>query len=71
MTETIDNNLEIIAESAKQFAETHIRPYMMDWDETQHFPTDLFPKLGEMVRTLRDLESRLKSLEESTPQNEQ
>jgi acyl-CoA dehydrogenase len=48
MTETVDNNLDIIAESARQFAETHIRPYMMDWDETQHFPTDLFPKLGEM-----------------------
>ena len=29
-----------------------------------------FPKLGEMVRTLRDLESRLKSLEESTHPNE-
>ena len=30
-----------------------------------------FPKLGEMVRTLRDLESRLKSIEESTSQIEQ
>lgn len=48
MTDTATENLQFIAESAKQFAETHIRPYMMDWDETQHFPTDLFPKLGEM-----------------------
>ncbi|MCX6610438.1 MAG: UDP-3-O-(3-hydroxymyristoyl)glucosamine N-acyltransferase [Acidobacteria bacterium] len=30
-----------------------------------------FPKLGEMVRTLRDLESRLKTLEEGTPKHEQ
>ncbi len=30
-----------------------------------------FPKLGEMVRTLRDLESRLKTLEESTAKHEQ
>lgn len=29
-----------------------------------------FPKLGEMVRSLRDLESRLKSLEESAIKNE-
>ena len=48
MTDTSSENLQFIAESAKQFAETHIRPFMMDWDETQHFPTDLFPKLGEM-----------------------
>ena len=30
-----------------------------------------FPKLGEMVRTLRDLESRLKTLEESKNKHEQ
>lgn len=30
-----------------------------------------FPKLGEMVRTLRDLESRLKTLEEGTTKHEQ
>ena len=41
-------NLKSIAESARQFAETHIRPFVMEWDEAQHFPTDLFPKLGEM-----------------------
>lgn len=29
-----------------------------------------FPKLGEMVRTMRDLESRLKTLEESIQKNE-
>ncbi len=46
-TET-DDNLQLIAESAKQFAETHIRPYIMEWDEAQYFPTDIFPKLGEM-----------------------
>ncbi|MEY4926791.1 MAG: hypothetical protein RI894_1227 [Bacteroidota bacterium] len=43
-----DDNLQLIAESAKQFAETHIRPYIMEWDEAQHFPADIFPKLGEM-----------------------
>ncbi len=41
-------NIEMIAEAARSFAETHIRPSMMEWDEAQHFPTDLFPQLGAM-----------------------
>jgi len=48
MTETIGlENLQLIEKSAKDFAETYIRPYLMEWDETQHFPRDLFTKLGE------------------------
>lgn len=31
----------------RDFAEKHIRPYVMEWDETQHFPIDLFHALGE------------------------
>ena len=38
----------IIAQSVKDFAEQHIRPYMMDCDENQTFPVGLFHKLGEM-----------------------
>ncbi|MFI5159559.1 MAG: acyl-CoA dehydrogenase family protein, partial [Sphingobacteriales bacterium] len=26
----------------------HIRPHVMEWDEAQHFPVDLFKKLGEL-----------------------
>ena len=44
--ETLEN-LAFIEESAKQFAETHIRPDFMEWDESQHFPVDLMRKLGE------------------------
>ena len=47
MTTDQVENLEMIAESAKQFAEAHIRPNMMEWDETQHFPKDVMHKLGE------------------------
>ncbi len=46
----IEQNLEhldVIKDSAKAFAEAHIRPYIMDWDESQHFPVDLMHKLGE------------------------
>jgi alkylation response protein AidB-like acyl-CoA dehydrogenase len=38
----------MIAESIRDFAEQHIRPNIMEWDESQFFPVDLFKKLGEM-----------------------
>src|SRR5690606_38561516 len=38
----------MVAESARDFAEQHIRPYIMEWDEAQSFPADLFKKAGEM-----------------------
>jgi alkylation response protein AidB-like acyl-CoA dehydrogenase len=37
-----------IAASARDFAEKYIRPYIMEWDEAQFFPVDLFKKAGEM-----------------------
>lgn len=33
---------------ARDFAEKHIRPNIMDWDESQIFPVELFKQLGEM-----------------------
>ncbi|MEM8906326.1 MAG: acyl-CoA dehydrogenase family protein [Bacteroidota bacterium] len=39
-------NLDLIQQSARDFAEQHIRPHFMDWDETQHFPIDLMRSLG-------------------------
>jgi len=42
-----DEQLEMIRQSAKDFAENYIRPYVMEWDETQKFPVDLFHKMGE------------------------
>jgi len=41
-------NLQMIAETARDFANQHIAPYIMDWDESQTFPVDVFKKLGEM-----------------------
>jgi alkylation response protein AidB-like acyl-CoA dehydrogenase len=40
-------NLQLIRESARDFAETHIRPHVMEWDEAQTFPLDLFHQMGE------------------------
>lgn len=37
-----------ITEMIRDFANKHIRPDMMEWDETQKFPVDVFRKLGEL-----------------------
>lgn len=39
---------EHVASAAKKFAEQHIRPHVMEWDEAQFFPVELFKKAGEM-----------------------
>jgi alkylation response protein AidB-like acyl-CoA dehydrogenase len=39
---------ELIATSARDFAEQYIRPHVMEWDEVQHFPKDVLHKAGEM-----------------------
>lgn len=39
---------KLIATSIQEFAEREIRPLMMEWDENQIFPVELFRKLGEM-----------------------
>ncbi len=44
----ISDTQKTIAHSIREFAKKHIRPFMMDWDEKQTFPEDLFHKLGEM-----------------------
>lgn len=46
-TEALQENLKIIRQSARDFAETHIRPHVMEWDESQEFPKALMHKLGE------------------------
>ncbi|HMJ08612.1 MAG TPA: acyl-CoA dehydrogenase family protein [Pyrinomonadaceae bacterium] len=34
--------------SVREFAESEIRPHVMEWDEAQHFPIELRPKLAEL-----------------------
>ena len=47
-TVEVHDDIKIIADSVRDFAEQHIRPKMMEWDEAQHFPKDVMHKLGEM-----------------------
>ncbi len=44
---TLNSDLRLIEESARQFARAEILPHVMEWDESQHFPMDLMHKLGE------------------------
>ena len=44
----VSETQKMIAQSIRDFAKQHITPYMMDWDENQIFPIELFHKLGEM-----------------------
>lgn len=34
--------------SVREFAESEIRPYALEWDEAQHLPDELRPKLAEL-----------------------
>jgi alkylation response protein AidB-like acyl-CoA dehydrogenase len=34
--------------SVREFAESEIRPHVMEWDEAQHLPDELRPKLAEL-----------------------
>ncbi len=38
----------MIAQMVKDFTQKHIKPHVMEWDEAQIFPVELFKKLGEL-----------------------
>lgn len=43
-----NESLAMIGQMAKDFTEKEIRPHFMEWDESQHFPKDMFHRLGEL-----------------------
>lgn len=38
---------QLVAEAARDFAQQYIQPYVMEWDEIQHFPKEVLHKAGE------------------------
>jgi alkylation response protein AidB-like acyl-CoA dehydrogenase len=42
----MSENQKMVAQMVKDFAEKNIRPHVMEWDEEQVFPIELFKKLG-------------------------
>lgn len=43
---TRKEQLDIVKQSVRDFAEAKIRPHLMDWDESQTFPVELMKELG-------------------------
>jgi alkylation response protein AidB-like acyl-CoA dehydrogenase len=39
---------EILRRTVREFAEAEMRPHVMEWDEAQHFSTELLPKLAAL-----------------------
>ncbi len=39
---------KMVAESAREFAQQYIQPHVMEWDESQTFPIEVFKKAGEL-----------------------
>jgi alkylation response protein AidB-like acyl-CoA dehydrogenase len=42
---------ELLRRTVREFAEAEIGPHVMEWDESQHFPMDLLPKLAALGLT--------------------
>ena len=39
---------KMVFEAARDFSSQHIKPHIMDWDEAQYFPKDIFEKAGAL-----------------------
>ena len=48
MNFSLTEEQHLLRKSVREFAETEIRPHVMTWDESQHFPKDLLPKLADL-----------------------
>ena len=41
-------NQQMIAQMVRDFGAREIKPFMMDWDESQEFPVEMFKKMGKL-----------------------
>lgn len=44
----LSEDQQAIKQVARDFAESEIRPHVMEWDESQHFPMEAFSKMAEL-----------------------
>jgi alkylation response protein AidB-like acyl-CoA dehydrogenase len=44
----LSDDQDLLRASVREFAEAEMRPHVMAWDEAQHFPMELLPKLAEL-----------------------
>lgn len=43
-----DELTQQVAATARDFANQHIKPHVMEWDESQHFPVEVFKEMGKL-----------------------
>ncbi len=44
----LSDEQDLLRKSVREFAETEMRPHIMKWDNAQHFPHELLPKLAAL-----------------------
>jgi alkylation response protein AidB-like acyl-CoA dehydrogenase len=44
----VSENQQMVSDMVRNFAEKNIRPYVMQWDENQEFPVQLFHEMGKL-----------------------
>jgi alkylation response protein AidB-like acyl-CoA dehydrogenase len=47
----LSDEQQLLRQTVREFAEAEIRPHVMEWDEAQHFPMELLPKLAALGLT--------------------
>src|SRR5215213_5874928 len=44
----LSDEQQLLRASVREFAEAEMAPHVMEWDEAQHFPMELLPKLAAL-----------------------
>lgn len=47
----LSDEQDLLRRTVREFAEAEIGPHVMEWDESQHFPMDLLPRLAALGLT--------------------
>ena len=45
---SLSSDQELLRNSIREFAETELRPHVMEWDEAQQFPRELLAKCADL-----------------------
>jgi alkylation response protein AidB-like acyl-CoA dehydrogenase len=48
MSASVSSERETILQTLREFCQAEIRPHVLEWDEAQQFPREVFRKLGEL-----------------------
>ena len=51
MNLSLTEDQALLRRTVREFAEVELRPHVMEWDEAQHFPMELLPKLADLGLT--------------------